>query len=315
MARVRAAAVRSRLVLELALGLIDSEQFSAHQAKVLLRPQGFKEWELSLFGSDAPPALQDVAYGKATLGIVNPSAVLTLASRGVTPFRGPLPLRAIGVVPSEDQLVFAVHRRTGLNSLDEVALKQYPLRVSLRGQRDHSVHLVLDHVLQATGWSLADVVSWGGEVRYDEGTPARGSRLEDVRAGTVDAIFDEAASSWVEQALNSDMQILSIPAPALARLEAWGYRRALMRRDAFPSLPSDLSTVDFSGFAVYVHENAAADLVQLICQALENRSDRIYVQSGEPLAPVAICGNTRESPLDVPFHEAAAAYWRAKGYI
>ena len=66
-------------------------------------------------------------------------------------------LRAIGVIPSRDWFGFAVKESTGLTSVGDIARKRFPLRLSLREQRDHSVHLVLDQVLQAHGFSLSDI--------------------------------------------------------------------------------------------------------------------------------------------------------------
>ena len=76
------------------------------------------------------------------------------------------------MIPSPDQLAFAVTERTGLKSLHDIRDRRFPLRVSIRGQMDHSLHLVVKEVLSAAGFSLDDVVSWGGQIRYDAGLPA-----------------------------------------------------------------------------------------------------------------------------------------------
>lgn len=311
---VRPAVVRSRLVLEMAAELVGSQDFRPQQAMVLLRPQGAQRWELSLFASDSADAVRAVADGSVTLGIVNPSAVLGLACRGVPPFRGPLPLRAIAVIPSEDQLVLAVRRQTGLTTIDDLVQQKMPLRVSLRGQRDHSVHLVLDHVLQVAGCSLADLRDWGGSVGYDEGLPARGDRLARALSGEVDAIFDEAAGSWFPDAVAGGMVPLRIPAPALDRLKSWGYRRTWLRKDAFPGLEADVETVDFSGFAVFIRQDAPDDLVRQVCAALHARRDRITDQSGNSVDVAEMVGASAGAPLDVPLHPAAAAFWQEQGY-
>lgn len=311
---VRPAVVRSRLVLELGAELVGAEGFRAQQAMVMLRPQGASRWEVSLFASDSAAAVTAVADGSVTLGIVNPSAVLTLACRGVPPFRGPLPLRAIAVIPSGDQLVLGVRRDTGLATTDQLVERKVPLRVSLRGQRDHSVHLVLDHVLQAAGMSLADLLAWGGTVGYDEGLPARGQRLARAVAGDVDAVFDEAAGSWLPDALAGGLVPLRLPPAALDRLQSWGYRRAWLRPDAFPGLAEPVETVDFSGFAVFVRQDAPDDLVRHVCAALHARRDRITDQIGDPIDIGAMVGDTTEAPLGVPLHHAAAAYWEELGY-
>lgn len=312
--RFRPAVVRSRLVLELAAELVGAEGFLQQQAMVLLRQQGAPRWDLSLFASDSAAALTAVADGSVTLGIVNPSAVLTVACRGVPPFRGPLPLRALAVIPSGDQLVLAVRADSGLRTTDELVARRSPLRVSLRGQRDHSVHLVIDHVLQAAGCSLADLRTWGGEVGYDDGLPARGDRLARAMAGEVDAIFDEAAGSWLADAVAGGMRPLHLPSAGLDRLQAWGYRRTRLRPDEFPGLGEEVETVDFSGFALFVHQDAPDDLVRPMCAALDARRDRITDQTGEPVRIADMLGDVPAAPLGVPLHPAAAAYWDEHGY-
>lgn len=314
LSRFRPVVGRSRLVLEIASELVGQQGFGFPQAEVRLRAQGARNWQLSLFGSDAPAALESVHRGETTLAIVNPSAVLTVATRGIPPFRGPLDLRAIAVIPSEDQLVLAVRGDTGLVRLEEVGERRYPLRVSVRGQRDHSVHLVLDHVLQAAGWSLGDLPLWGGSVCYDPDPPMRGDRLRKAADGEADALFDEAAVSWLGEALACGMRVLQMSPQTLARLESWGYRRSVLLSSQW-GLSRDTETIDFSGFAVYVSASAPHDLVRMICQALEKRASRITMQGGEGLSVSEACQGGPAAPLDVPFHDAAAEYWSERGYL
>jgi hypothetical protein len=61
----------------------------------------------------------------------------------------------------------------------------------LRGQKDHSVHLVVNEVLAAAGFSLEDIIAWGGQVRYDASLPDSPVRLGAVQRGEADAIFDD----------------------------------------------------------------------------------------------------------------------------
>src|SRR5439155_4926767 len=110
------------------------------QTKILLREQGAEKWALSFFASDAPGSVDEVASRQADIAICNPGGVLAMAYRGAGPYKQAMPfLRAILVLPQFDQLGFAVSAKTGINSLEELRDKRYPLKVSLRGQRDHSV--------------------------------------------------------------------------------------------------------------------------------------------------------------------------------
>jgi hypothetical protein len=287
-------ATRSRLMLEVASVLATDDAWPYRQVDVRLREQGGESWRIRLFASDAPGGIEAVAAGEADVAIVNPSALLTLAVRGSGPFPRPLPLRAIAVIPSYDQLAFAVTAQSGLTTLAEIRERRAPLRVSLRGQRDHSVHPIVEQVLATAGFGLADLAAWGGQVRYDRGLPDAPSRLGAVERGEVDAIFDEAVGVWVERAAALGMRLLPLGDPAL---------------------PADVPAIDFSGFAVFTHESAPDDLITAFCAALETGKTRIPWEGEGPLALDRMCRDTPEGPLDVPLHPAAERFWRAQGYL
>src|SRR5439155_16260527 len=139
--------MRSMLMLEVASELSRTGPWLNKQAKILMREQGAKDWALSLFASDAPGSIDEIVSGDADFAICNPGGVLAMAYRGAGPYKEPIPLRAIMVIPQFDQFGFAVHESTGLKSLADLRDRKYPLKVSVRGQRDHSVHMIASQVL------------------------------------------------------------------------------------------------------------------------------------------------------------------------
>ena len=309
--------VRSRLVLEVASEMVGMGDWQHRQARVSLRTQGAEEWTATLFASDSPDAIQEVAQGAVQVAIINPGVVLNLALRGTGPFKEPVPVRAITVIGSFDRVAFAVTEQTGLRSLDEIRERRYPLRISLRGQRDHATHLVLDEVLKAAGFSLDDIRAWGGEVRYDAKLPTRNpQRIGAVERGEVDAIFDEGVFGWTHLVLDLGMRLLPLEEHHLGRLEAIGFRRAAILKEDFPSLPADVPTLDYSGFVVYTSADVPDEVVTVVCRALEARKDRIPSDSGEPPLPLEdMCKDTPEGPLGIPLHPAAERFWRDCGYL
>lgn len=317
---VRPATTRSRVVLEVASELVGVRGWQYMQARVSLRRQGRDEWEIGLFGSDSPDSINDVASNNVQLAIINPATILTLALRGTGPFKEPIPLRAVAVIPSPDQFGFAVSKKSGLNSLSEIREGRYPLRVSLRGEKHHSAHLVVEHVLAAAGFSLDDIISWGGKVRYDSGLPDEPNRMEAVARGEIDAIFDEAVTvfsrpSWVTMALDLGMSFLSMDEPLMQKLEGLGFRRAIIPKAKYPKLHQDITTVDFSGWAIYTHANTSDELISLICASLEARKDHIPWQGDGPLPLERMCHDTLDAPLPIPLHPAAETFWRSRNYL
>jgi TRAP-type uncharacterized transport system substrate-binding protein len=282
------------------------------QVELSLRPQGSSGWHARFLASDNPDGIDAVAARQADLAIINPSAVLTLAYRGTSIYRRPLPVRGITVLPQRDVVVLAVTADTGLAYLEEVAERRYPLRISLRGaEPGHSIHLALSDILAAAGCPLHAIESWGGQVHYDPGL----SRLGGVAAGERDAIFEEAFPVWAEPALEAGMRFLSLRDETLDRLVRLGYRRATVTPDEYPALTEPLRTIDFSGWPLFCHAEASDELVERFCAGIEDRKERIPWEGPGPLPLERMCGNHPEAPLDVPLHPAAERFWRAQGYL
>ena len=307
---------RSRLMLEIASELVAARDWAHPQIRLTMRDQGAESWGPTFFASDSPDSIHEVAKGTVQLAIVNPGSILNMALKGTGPFRDPVPVRAITILGQHDQLVLGVSADTGLTSLEDIRDKRYPLKVSLRGQMDHSVHLVVDEMLKAAGFSLDDIKSWGGEVRYDNGLPSNNpNRIGAVERGEITAIFDEAAG-WRHQALKIGMRIIPIGEETLSKLEALGLQRGIITKESTPGLPEDVPTIDFSGWIIYVRDDMPDDEVWAICAALEARKDRIPPGTGEPPLPLdRMCKDTPEGRLPIPLHPAAERFWREQGYL
>ena len=309
---------RSRLVLEIASEMVGGSALSEapdwFQAKAVLRPaKGGKP--VTLFGSSTAEGILAVARREVDLGIINPSAVLSVAARGRGEFSAPQPVKAIGVIPSWDQFVFAVRPETGLATFEEIARKKPRLRVTMRATPDHTLHRMFDDVAATAGFSRQDLEAWGGGIRKTGGLPFPGTpTLDALLKGEVDAIFDEAASAWVNVALDAGITILPLAETAVRMLEAMGYRRAILPRSAFPRLPADVLSLDFSGWTVFVHAEADDRLVTQICAALDARKATIPWEGEGPLPVERMAAEALDTPQTVPLHPAAERYWRGRGY-
>jgi TRAP-type uncharacterized transport system substrate-binding protein len=307
---------RSMVMLEIAAGLVSGPDTTVRQAKVLLRDQGEKQWALSLYGSGTMEAIDAVASREADVAIVNPSAALTLAYRGLPPFKSPQPVRAIAVIPSLDQCVFAVKSETGLKTVEEIAAKKTPLRLGLRGDPRHGLNTMVDHIVEAAGFSLADLRSWGGDPKRFGPLPwPGGEKFKALARGEINSIFDEAADYWIDDALDAGMTILPMAEATVRKLEAGGYRRGIIRKALFPRLPADVLSIDFSGWPIFVHADLPEERAAQICAALDERKANIPWQGDGPLPVEKMCRDAPETPLDVPLHPGAERYWKKRGYL
>lgn len=314
---ISAATIRGQVILEIAAGLVAAPEQPLRQTKVFLRAQGTAEWLLCLFGSSTNEGVDAVVAGEAALAIINPSAALTLAYRGTGAYATPQPIRPIAVIPSLDRYVLAVKRNTWLTSLEAIGELQYPLRIGVRGQPDHYLHVMLDHILAAAGFTLDDVRRWGGSVLAAGFSPPRrgDARFAALGRGEIDAIFDEGASGWLDAALDNDMIVLPVAEATLTSLEHMGYRRATLAKRSYPRLDTDVLTLDFSGWPIFVHAQAPDRLVAQLCAALDQRKALIPWEGEGPLPVERMCRNGDDTPLDVPLHPAAARFWNQRGYL
>jgi TRAP-type uncharacterized transport system substrate-binding protein len=308
---------RSRVVLEMAAALVAAPDQPLRQAKVLLRQRvGLDDWPVSLFGSATIEGVSAVTAGEATLAMINPSAALTLAYRGEPPFDAPQPVRTLAVIPSHDQCVFVVHPRTGLRSVEDIARKRYPLRVRTRGTRDHSLGFMIGDIMKAAGFTPDDLRSWGGEILFDGDFPqADGPEMQGLLRGDVDGMFEEGLDEWLTTALDGGMIALPLGDAAIAKLEKLGYRAAVVRHALYPKLPADVNSIDFSGWPIFVHAETPDALVRQLCAALDERKHLIPWQGEGPLPVEQMCLDRPATPIGVPLHPAATAYWRERGYL
>ena len=310
---------RSRLVLEIASEMAGSAASTIVptyvQPRIVLRHvHGGKP--ATFLGVSTAEGIFAVASRQADLAMINPASVLSVALRGKGIFKEPMPVRAIAVIPSWDQFVFAARPETGLTCVEEIARRKPKLRILMRGMAEHTLHHMFDDVAAACGFSRDDVARWGGEVRKTGSVPwPHTETFKALIRGDVDAIFDEAATVWVPQALDAGIGILPLAEATVARLEAMGYRRAVLPKSAYPKLPRDMLSLDFSGWTIFVHAQADDDLVTQICAGLDARKARIPWEEPGDLPVERMAREAPDTPQTVPLHPAAERFWRSRGYL
>jgi uncharacterized protein len=310
--------LRPMLFLEVARELMLGPDWS-HRAVSIVMESHTGPGRFAFYGANHPGVIDDVHARRVDISILNPAALLTMAYRGVGAFTSPREVATVAVLPHDDQLGFAVADRLGFTSLEDIAAARYPLRVSVRGSLDACTPIMVDVVLRAHGLSLDDIRAWGGEISYDQPMPHDPSRIGRLRQGEIDAIFDEGIVLWGDKVAPAGAAFLPIGPGRLAALETQGFRRALIEKARYPSLPADIPTVDFSGWPVYCRRDTPADLVERFCEALVSRRDAIVWDIGgtrqPPLPLERMVTESPATPFDVPLHPQAAAVWRRHGYL
>lgn len=265
-------------------------------------------------GTDAPT---NVDRGKFHFGFVNPSGVARMAYLGLGCYKKKMALRAIGVFPSWDRLVFAVGKETGIQSIEEIKAKRYPLRVSTRMAGSLlSTLFIIDEVLKGYGFSLSDIISWGGKIMRVS-NPSSPERAHHLRSGEADAVFDEGLKSWGALALDSGMRFLPIHPDVLKRLEQLGFTSALVTSKEYPRLDKPITTVDFSGWPFLCRSDLAPELAYKMAAAIDSCHGQIPVDHFDQRAMTMqdFCRGSDGGPLTIPLHRGARRYYREKAYL
>jgi len=253
---------------------------------------------------------EEVAKGDGVeAAFVNPSALLTQAYRGVGLFSTPLPVRIVAIYPSWDRFVFMIHPRTGIRSLADIKAKRYPLRVSVREDPTHSTLVLIDQALALYGFALKDIESWGGRLIVCGG-PSDIRRIEPLRRGEIDAVFDEGIKVWLDEALAAGLTPIELVPTEFDALGRLGWRKVILPKARFPRLARDIDTLDFSGWPIYVNASLPEQVAYEICGAIAARESEIPWETETNGSALQMGSEGESTPMDVPLHPGAARWYR-----
>jgi TRAP-type uncharacterized transport system substrate-binding protein len=312
--------LRPLLMLDVAHEMMLSEDWPLRAVSVVFESHTDPAARFSFYGANHPDSIDEVHDRRLDIAILNPVALLNMARLGRGAYDRPRDVATIAVLPHYDQLGFAVADRLGFARLTDIAAARYPLRVSVRGSLDAATSISVDVVLRAHGLSLDDITAWGGTVSYDQPMPMRGDtdRIGRLAAGEIDAIFEEGTILWADSVAGAGAALLPIDDEHLRMLEHQGFRRGVIEKSLYPSLPADVPTVDYSGWPVFCRSDTSDLVVEQFCRGLESAKDHLVWDLGpvrqSPLPLERMVSESPATPFDVPLHPRARAVWRELGY-
>ena len=322
MAKMNARMMRTKMALEVAAELY-TQRMSAmgNVATISIQPSSREEQfpgmmmgiNGDLMGGMKAPI--EVGKGRVDVAFINPSAIVTMAYRGKGFYKEKLPLRALASFPSWDKMAFAVAKELKLKSLFEIAERKIPLRISTRPSGIYNTtYYTVTEILALYGLSFAKIKSWGGRVQ-ETPRPTSPERLDGIKTGKINAVFDEGLHNWLDEALDHGFEILPIEPRIVKQLSALGYQASVIPPAKFRQLKADVNTIDFSGWPLITHRGLSSDLAYAICQAIDLRQNVIPVDDEGPLDMKKLCRGTEAAPLGIPLHPGAKKYYEEKGYL
>ncbi|MCC6828483.1 MAG: hypothetical protein IT550_09680 [Novosphingobium sp.] len=306
--------IRAKMLWEIGLDIAGDPTIpygGDRDVRISVGSGGGAQWRPALnLATGSAILAHDVCAGRVDAAFVNPSALLTQAWRGTGLFERPLPVRVICSYPSWDAFVMAIHPRTGLTSLADLARSRYPLRLSVREDPTHSTLALVEQLFRFHGFSLAAFQAWGGTL-VTTGSPLGPKRMEPLADGTIDAIFDEALVAWLGAALAAGFDLMEFGNDTLAAMQAMGWRGRELAPGDYPGLARSYHCLDFSGWPLYCRADLADRHVEAICRAVVARQAQMPWTDGDYKSIAQVFGESAETPLDVPFHPAAERFARS----
>lgn len=212
-----------------------------------------------------------VSLDEVDVSVATPGSLIRAAYDGKGPFAGEphTMLRALGCVPHDDALLFAIRADLGIESFEDLRRRRPAIRLSMG--RDDGINFMglgAVGVLRASGISVKDIVAWGGEI-ISRDHPA--DCLADVAEGRVDGVLQEAIMTpwWSRLADKVDLNFLSLEQDAEQRLFSdlsvgsvtvpTGYLRGLRK---------PVRAADFGGWVVIAREDMPDDVAELLASIL-----------------------------------------------
>ena len=272
-------------------------------------------WRDSALGGTGPAIL--VGQKKYSFGFGNPVGLSAMAYLGRGFYKKKIPLRAIGVFPTWDRLIFAVRRDTGIRSIEEIKQLKYPLRISTRRRGKLQTALyAIEEVLKAYDLSLRDIEHWGGKV-MEAASPSSNDRKNHIQSGAADAVFDEGVKSWGPTALDAGMRFLSINDAAARHMAKFGFPSATLTRAHYPKLEHDIRCVDFSGWTFFCHADLPFEIAYGMARSVDLCHKQIPVDHFDkrPMTMREFCHGGEAGQLNIPLHRGAKKYFCEKAYL
>ena len=266
------------------------------------------------------PTARAVADGSADLGITTPPACAGMAFRGVGPFTEKLSnLRAIGSLPHDDRMMWAVPRESGIDSIEDMLNK--PLRLVLPG-KELPVRFAADKILEYYGLSMDLLQKHGWKILEDGRCLTIPTNVTEDRA---DAVIHEARKTppWRELTQSRLMTFLPVRQDILDRMaKDYGFRSAKLTKGMLRGIEGDVPCIDFSDWLFFVRDDMPFDLAY--------RLTRLFVEKRKDLFEWFFRGLTPEQsdlvwPVDptqvwrnvggLPIHPAAEKYYKDHSYM
>jgi TRAP transporter TAXI family solute receptor len=218
----------------------------------------------------------NVSSGEIPLGIAF-SFEIKAGLGGEEPFPNKVPqVTALATLYDNSPAQFIITKefaqRYGINSIEDIAAKKPPIRVSL-GQRGNLTEVAHKTILEAYGITYDDIRAWGGQVFHEPVRPSADlmkNNRADLIAGTVFA----PDANFQELSLSKELKLLSINEDARKLVnERMGMSPGVIAANTYQWQPEEITTAN-AGAMLIVDPNMSIDEAYTITKIIVENIDK-----------------------------------------
>jgi TRAP transporter TAXI family solute receptor len=273
-------------------------------------------------GNGALDNIRAVGRGDVDVALTTPAAFAAMAVKGKGPCTAEsFPhLRALGYVPQDDRLVFAIRSELGIKTFDDLRRKKPPLRIS--AGFDNGINfmgLAAQQLMEKSGIPRSEFEQWGGSyVEFGAPFPC----IDAVMAGKADAIIQEGVMTRQWQQLAEKVELSFLPLErATAELlnRELGWPSATLPKGYLRGINDELPCLDFSHFLLITTTDLPDEIAYALAWSLAEKRKNLEDQYRHipperspvtyPIDPKAIC----RTPIAL--HPGAERYFRTAGHL
>jgi TRAP transporter TAXI family solute receptor len=218
-----------------------------------------------------------------------------------------------GMVGALDKYYLAViaTKRSGIQSLEEVANKKIPVRL-VSQPTGSSGEFSMRLLLEAYGMSYEAIKSWGGSVTPTSTSVAQ-TQMTDGKADIWIQVVTAGHPAISELAISTDLVFIPAEEKIIRKMVEYGYEKTVLPAKVFKGQDKEVPLVGFPTILIG-HKDLKNEVAYLLTKVLmENKAELGKGHAGlKDFSPEEAW---KLEQFEIPLHPGAKKYYQEKGFI
>lgn len=202
-------------------------------------------------------------------------------------------------------------KKTGLDTIEKIISKKYPVRIVSKPPGSISP-IFADILFSAYGIKPADIKAWGGSVSLIS-PQAITTAFQDGRADLLIDMIPARQPAVTELAMTTDVRFLPLIDKERTKLNEAGFESIVMPSNLFKNQQNDVPSVT-PGVTIIARENLPEDVAYLITKTVcEGKTELVKLYPS--LKDFDPSQAWKPEKIGLPLHPGAIKYYKEKGWM